>query len=312
MKGPVQIQPYTAWKEGERGIFTGIPMDIYRKARGVSRSELAKVMERPSHRHKETPSTEAQNWGTLFNDLILFGTRNFHVRPDTYPAKDGKAANAPMIDKPWNGNATFCSDWLAEHSDKPILKASGPHSAAWLTKALAVAQANHAFQELMEGAAREVSLFGAGPEEHGWPLAKGRPDILKLTEDGGAIIADVKTTVDANTRAFSRDMLAYGYHKQFAHYRAILQSLRIAPVRAFFIIVEKGDEPRVQVRQLAERAMDKGDFDLDDEWKLHRAFTLSGKWPDFADQPDDHQVGQIDLPDYLYPKEDDLIAPSTR
>lgn len=314
MKPAQTIQPYDAWKEGERGIFTGLPMDVYRKARGVSRTELARIMERPNHRLKETPSTEAQVFGTLFNDLMLFGDRNFHVRPDYYPAKVGtkygKEKHAGTIDKPWNGNATFCNDWMAEHSDKPILKSSGPHSAAGLNRALKVATANPAVQELMKGASFEVSLFGAGPEEHGWPLAKGRPDLLKLTEDGGAIIGDVKTTVDANTRAFSRDILSYGYHKQFAHYRAILQSLRIAPVRAFFIIVEKGDEPRVQVRQLAERAMDKGDFDLDDEWKLHRAFTLSGKWPDFADQPDSEQVGQIDLPDYLYPKEDDLITAS--
>lgn len=311
MKSAQQIQPFSAWKEGERGIFTGLPMDVYRKARGVSRSELAKIMERPNHRLKESASTEAQVWGTLFNDLVLFGDRNFHVRPDFYPAKDGKTKDAPTVDKPWNGNATFCSDWMAAHSDKPILKASGPHSAAWLSKALAKTQASPAFQQLAIGASCEVSLFGAGPEEHGWPLAKGRPDLLKLTDDGGAIIADVKTTVDANTRAFSRDMLTYGYHKQFAHYRAILQSLRIAPVQAFLIIVEKGDEPRVQVRQLAERAMDKGDFDLDDEWTLHRGFTLTGKWPDFADQQDDHQIGQIDLPDYIYPKTDDDIAPST-
>jgi hypothetical protein len=305
-----QIQPFSAWKEGERGIYAGLPMDVYRKARGVSRTELARLMERPSHRNKETPSTEAQVWGTLFNDLLLFGDRNFHVRPDFYPAKDGKTKDAPTVDKPWNGNATFCSDWMAAHSDKPILKSSGPHSAGWLNRALKVASENPAVQQLMQGASFEVSLFGAGPEEHGWPLAKGRPDILKLTDDGGAIIGDVKTTVDANTRAFSRDILAYGYHKQFAHYRAILQSLRIAPVRAFFIIVEKGDEPRVQVRQLAERAMDKGDFDLDDEWALHRSFTLTGRWPDFPDQQEADQIGQIDLPDYIYPKDDD-ITPSS-
>lgn len=307
-----KIQPYSAWKEGERGIYTGIPMDVYRQARGVSRSELAKVMERPNHRLKETAPSEAQVWGTLFNDLLLFGDRNFHVRPDYYPAKDGKSKDAPTVDKPWNGNATFCAEWMAAHSDKPILKASGPHSAAWLNKALAKTEASAAVQKLLEGASREVSIFGAGPEEHGWPLAKGRPDLLKLTDEGGAIFADVKTTVDGNTRAFSRDLMTYGYHKQFAHYRAILHSLRIAPVQAFFIIVEKGDEPRVQVRRIAERAMDKGDFDLDDEWSLHRQFTLSGKWPDFADQLEDHQIGEIDLPDYLYPKEDDLITPSTR
>lgn len=305
-----QIHPFDAWKEGERGIYTGVPMDVYRRARGVSRSELAKVMERPSHRFKETSPTEAQVWGTLFNDLLLFGDRNFHIRPDYYPAKDGKAKDAPTIDKPWNGNATFCSEWMAEHSDKPILKTSGPHSAAWLTKALAAAEKHPAVRQLLQGASREVSIFGAGPEEHGWPLAKGRPDLLKLTDDGGAIFADVKTTVDGNTRTFSRDILSYGYHKQFAHYRAILQSLRIAPVHGFLIIVEKGDEPRVQVRRLAERAMDKGDFDLDDEWSLHRQFTISGNWPDFADQLEDHQTGEIDLPDYLYPKDADLITPS--
>ena len=142
-------------------------------------------------------------------------------------------------------------------------------------------------------------------------LAKGRPDIIELTPEGGAIIADVKTTQNAGTREFARDILRYGYHKQFAHYRAILHTLGIAPVQAFFIIVEKGDKPRVQVRRLAERAMDKGDLDLDDEWRLYRKCVLSGVWPDFPDQLEPYQIGEIDLPDYIYPNEVGLLEGMT-
>lgn len=304
-----ELKPASDFKPGERGAFLGLSMETYLKAPGANRSLLSTVADRPSHHDNESESTDAQAWGTLFNDLLFFGARNYYVQPETYQSipKPTKANPFPVAEtKEWSGNAAVCKEWVAAHQDKPIIPATGSHSEDWLNKALAKCQADARVQALLKDAQYEVTIVGTGPEEYKWPLAKCRPDLVKIAPDR-LVVADLKTTVDATTRGFARQILKFGYHKQAAHCREILHNMGVSPVEYYLIILEKGDDPRVQVRRLAERAMDKGDFDLDDEWKIYQRCKLSGSWPDFSDEPEPHQIGLIDLPDHLYPTEvDDL------
>lgn len=297
-----KLQSASKWQPNEIGLYAGLSMEQYLDAPGASRSLLARVAARPSTAHERGESTEAMRWGTLFNDLLLFGQASFHTKPETYL---GDPQSAP---KPWNGNATACKQWLAEHTDRPVLRARGDHSAEWLTKALEQCQRNARVVALLKLCPhREATVFARHEEDHF--LLKGRPDLLGLPEDtGGPVIdVDVKTTTDAGTVAFGREMLRFGYHKQLALRRQIYHALGLSPVQAFLIIVEKGDAPRVQVRQVAERALDKGDLDLDDEMKIYHRCKISGTWPDFADEPEPHITGIIDLPDRCYAGEiDDL------
>ena len=301
------------WKEYERGMFLGLPMDTYLKAPGANRSLLQKCAERPSHAEKYSEGSEAQNWGTLFNDLLFFGTRNYYVRPDTYEStpKATKADHFPVAEtKPWNGNATVCKEWMEAHTDKPILPATGSHSEDWMNKALAKCHADPRIKEMLDGAMFEVTIFGVGPEEFHHPLAKCRPDIVKLTGER-AIFCDLKTTIRGSTDGFSREIMKYGYHEQAAHCRRILASLdEDLPLEYYFLIVEKGDDPRVQLRQLMPRAMDEGDHGLNDYWTIYQRCRMSRHWPDFADEPEPHITGMIDLPDFVYPEDDDEITTS--
>lgn len=305
------LKPATDFKPGERGAFLGLPMETYLNAPGANRSLLATVADRPSHHSKDWPGSAAQEWGTLFNDLLFFGTRNYYVQPETYEStpKATKANPFPEPEiKPWSGNATVCKEWVAAHKDKPVIPATGSHSEDWLNKALAVCQANARVQKLLADAQFEVTMFGGGPEEYKWPLAKCRPDIVKVLPDR-VVFGDLKTTIDANTQGFARHILKYGYHKQAAHCRQILNNLaKDTPLEYYFIILEKGEDPRVQVRRLAARAMDLGDLALDDEWKIYQRCKLANHWPDFADEPEPHHVGEIDVPDYLYPDDADEIT----
>lgn len=304
------FKPASEFKPRERGAYLGVPMKDYLSSPAASRSTLSTVANRPSHVGVDRPDTESLVWGTLFNDLLFFGTRNYYVRPETYEStpKPTKANPSPTPEiKPWSGNATVCKEWVEAHKDKPILPAIGSHSEDWLNKALKVCQENNRVAKLLDGAHFEVTLIGGGPEKHGWPLARSRPDLVKVAPDK-LIIADLKTTVDATTQGFARHILKYGYHKQAAHCRQILENLGASPIDYYFIMLEKGDDPRVQVRRLAQRAMDKGDFDLDDEWVIYQRCKLSNSWPDFSDEPEPHHVGEIDLPDYLYPDDTDEIT----
>jgi hypothetical protein len=308
----ITFKPATEFKPHEKGVYLGIPMVAYLAMPGVNRSLLSTVADRPSHHDKESESTAAQEWGTLFNDLLFFGTRNYYVQPETYEVtpKATKANPFPETEtKPWSGNATVCKEWVAAHQDKPILPATGSHSEDWLNKALMKCLADQRVRALMKDAQFEVTMVGAGPEKYKWPLSKCRPDLVKLA-DGRLILADLKTTIDGATAGFARQILKFGYHKQAAHCRQILANMGVEKLEYYFIILEKGDDPRVQVRRLADRAMDIGDLDLDDEWSILQRCKISNSWPDFSDDPEPHIIGQIDLPDYLYPSDTDDIAPS--
>jgi hypothetical protein len=294
------IKTAAQWEPEQTGIYTGLTMQTYLQAPGASRSLLARVAARPSTGlQMEAGSSDAQAWGTLLNDLLLFGTRDYYVRPDVYETGDRKPETGKPETKPWNGNAGVCKEWLRAHRDRPVIRAKGEHSAEWLDKAAAKALADPRVRELLKVCAhKEVSIFARHEEYHF--LLKGRPDLLGVFPDGRVVYADIKTTTDASTRNFSREILKWGYHKQFALGREILHRLGYSPFEGFLIIVEKGDEPRVQVRKLAERAMDKGDLDLDDELKIYGQCRVSGKWPDFPDEMEPHITGVIDLPEGCY------------
>lgn len=295
----LNIRPASEWKPNEIGAYSGLSMDTYLSAPGVSRSKLRVVAERPSHHDRDSKGeSDALTWGTLFNDALLFGTRNYYVRPETYKDDKGEV-------KSWNGNSTVCKKWLAEHSDKPVLNATGKHSADWIEKAVRVSLADPKVVALLQGATPEVSIFARHEE---YPLLlKGRPDIVNLSmAEGVVVFADIKTTVNAGTRAFARDMLKFGYYRQAALGRMITERLGASPFQFYLIIVEKGDDPRVQVRRLAIRAMDKGDLDNDDDLKLYLKCKLENVWPDFPDQGEPHIWQEIDLPDYLYGDVDEL------
>lgn len=293
--------PTSVFKPNEPGIYTGLKFEEYRSAPGLAGSDLKLIEESPAKyaRGERKVATEAMRFGTLANDLMLFGTENYYIAPETYPAPESTKKDAPIIQKPWNWGATYCDKWKQQHLDKPIIPRDGAHSAAWLKELRKKVSENPLAMDLIHNSMHEVSIFGRNED---YPvLRKGRCDGLQLLDGGGARITEIKTTTDASTRFFSREIMKRGYYKQAAYYREILQMLGFGPVEVWFIIIEKGRYPRINVRKLADRAMDKGDFDNDDLLQLYMNFKLQNFWPDFSDQQQitDSQPS-IDMPDYAY------------
>jgi hypothetical protein len=181
------IQSRDNWNPLEVGLYAGLTMQEYLKAPGLSRSDLVRVMDRPSDLADgiQTPSTRAMEFGTLLNDFLLFGWRNYYVRPAEYPStpKPTKAEPNPVTEmKPWNGNATWCVEWMTKHSDKPILPGEGEHSSAMLNNCAEKVLACPVAVQLIKEAAPEVSIFSA--HESHRKLLRCRPDLIKLCEDG--------------------------------------------------------------------------------------------------------------------------------
>ena len=84
----------------------GVPAELYRQQAGTTQSELNLFSKSPLlFKHGRTESTKAMALGGIIHATVLENRRPFYIRPETYGPDN----------KPWNGNATVCKDWLAAH-----------------------------------------------------------------------------------------------------------------------------------------------------------------------------------------------------
>jgi exodeoxyribonuclease VIII len=267
------------------GIVPNMTGREYRNDPGICKSELDVFNECPE-KYRDLKagllpykSSKAMDFGTLLHAVVLEQKEVFHVRPDTYPPDD----------KPWNANATYCKDWLADHSDRPVLSQSEVDRLYSVSHAV-IADKKTMFL-LCNATHREASVFHHDPET-GFRL-KCRPDII-----GENYIADLKTTRDASTRAFSRAILDFRYHVQAALYRRIMRAIGQPREHWYFIIVEHDPLPRVNVRELTQLARAEGEAELDKDLEGLMACRCSGEWPGYSGPGD--SIGSIDIPPYGY------------
>lgn len=302
------IYDRTTFEPGEICIVENLPYETYRAAKGIAGSDLDVLMKSPAEFKLgiRTEASPEMDFGTLFHSLLLTGRADYHVKPETYDA-DG-------VQKKWNGNANVCKEWLAAHQDKPIIPALGNHSAALLATMVTKVKAHPIANQLISRGVPEVSIF-ARHAECG-TLCKGRIDrLIRNTEQGQpTVIVEVKTTRDASTQAFNREILKRGYYKKAAWYRMLFHQMKISPIEYWLLPVETNGQCRVNPRRLAERAFEKGEFSNDDALALYHKCKQAGHWPDFVDSPfpsDGPNIPEFDLPDYCYSVELDAIKGMT-
>lgn len=93
----------------------------------MSRSDLLDFASCPSRWIKggkvedETDSTE---WGSLVDCLLTDGARfkdRFAIKPETYPIFDKRTEQPTGETKPWNGNSTWCKEWIAAQGGKTCI-----------------------------------------------------------------------------------------------------------------------------------------------------------------------------------------------
>jgi hypothetical protein len=301
------IYSASQFKPETQGIFTGLPMDVYQKAPGLSKSRGFTLGRSPiDYKRIEVGQlrpavTEALEHGEIYHSLVFENRRDFHIEPKTYKAPESTKKGAPIIDKPWNNNANACKDWNAKHSDRPILS---DYDAGEIERSAKYLRDHPLAGPILAAPGLiEVSFFAVEPKRG--ILLKGRADKLIPGRSPGVFrAADLKTAKDGTTREFSRVILNRGYHIQAAQYRLILRLLG-ADLSGFdFIIHEKGPAPKANVRFLSERAMDKGARELEKIFDLYERCRDRGVWPDYHDS--EPQIGPIDLPEYAYNDESDV------
>ena len=108
---------------------------------------------------------------------------------------------------------------------------------------------------------------------------KARPDAWK-----GSMIMDLKTTQDADLRAFQSSAYKYGYYLQAGMIACALRSLGKRIDKFVFVAVEKEPPYAVGVYMLDDEALDYGILEFDALMK-HYAFCFErDEWPGYQTQ----------------------------
>lgn len=274
----------------ETGIIPGLPIAEYHKRAGLSKSQLDLLRDSPEvfkdfQDGRYVPEqTEAMRIGTFIHSLALENRTDFVIAPETIADESGK-----MIE--WNGRKKVCRQWKWMQV-LPVLtksEAADVHALAYAVRYDPLAK------QLLSSGQRELSLFVY--DEGLSRTFKARPDWT-----GSDYFVDLKTTTDASTDGFGKEIYNRRYHVQAALYLRVAGWLGMPQTKFYFVAVQKSTPPRVNVRLLHESALDLGQNELDDDLKLLAECEASGNWFGYsgAKAKSIETIEKIDVPEWVH------------
>jgi hypothetical protein len=205
--------------------------------------------------------------------------KEFAQTPTTYPAAKGE-------EKPWNGNATYCRDWLAtcEAAGVTPVKSSDWLTAEAMMRALAVWLDK--VPVLATGKA-QVSVVWVEPKSG--VTCKGRIDWITP-----GWLCDYKTTVDASPWGFGRQAGQLGYHIQAAMYQDAWHILTGERVPFLFIAQEKVQPFAAGLYPMQDASIAAGRALYEKAAYWWGQSKKSGEWPGYSSVPE-----PINIPQYM-------------
>lgn len=246
--------------------------DEYRKDPGVNKSTLWEIRKSPAHyrwavdHQGEEEDTPAMKLGRAVHMAVLQPNefvKHYAVAPDVdRRTKEGKAAYA---------------QFLAEHEGCEVLTEDEFDTVNEMAKSVR----RTTFLEPTMMAKTEMPMFWDDPRTG--IRCKGRVDAI-VPICGKVIVADLKTTTDASTEAFTRDAIRMGYHVQAAHYMNGIREtagFRV-PTEWWFVAVEKKPPYAVNVIKMSDAMLDAGQFKLMELMDRLDECLRNDEWPGYG------------------------------
>ncbi len=210
------------------GMYINMPEVVYRGANAWNWSVLrkgagkggtmSKVKYAKDTQGKDEDDTADKLMGRCFDIVHLQRPRVgelIAVVPPTYPFEKSTGRGAKKIteeiDKPWNGNATFCRNWIKQQNSegREVLRAKQRNRLVAMADSL---DSIAAVREMVEGALIQPCIFWRDPQTG--LMCKAKLDCYKA----GRIGDDKKVAKSAAWEPFSGHVLAYKIHCQAAMY----------------------------------------------------------------------------------------------
>jgi hypothetical protein len=109
-------------------------------------------------------------------------------------------------------------------------------------------------------------------------------------------IVDLKTTMDGSPRAFRKDVMTYGYHRQSALYLEAAHKLAGITSHDFVhLVVEKSPPHAISIYVLDDATLEKASQELIELLQTYKKCTETGIWPGY-----DTSVQSMSLPDWAW------------
>lgn len=255
----------------------------YRKHPAISRSELFKISESPEkfkyYREHPEESTPALVFGQLFHAMAL--------QPEMV---NEQFAVAPNVDRRTKAGKEAFAEFEAQAEGKTIVSVDMVEQATAMCEAL---NKNEFVKKLFKGE-KEKPFFWV--DEMTGEKCKCRVDVL--TEVGeNIIIIDLKTTDNAETEAFIRSAIKYGYDFQSAMYSEGVKTNTGREPLFVFIAIEKKPPYAINILQADELLIRRG-YDLFREFiGIYHDCKQTDNWYGYLGKY--NQINNLALPSYL-------------
>lgn len=254
------------------GIHHGVDNADYHSAPGVSKSGLDQLARSPYHYHARylaenrprSEPTAAMEAGTRAHCAVLEPEefeRRYRVGPDV--AKTTKA---------WKE--------AAEHAEKDGVTLIKPseHATA-MAQRKSVLQLPDVAEAFANGHA-EVSAWWEDPETS--VLCKCRPDFVHEC-DGGVVLFDLKTTINASPEEFARSVARYRYAVQAAWYSDGYRLASGVEVLGFVFVCVESDYPfAASALMLDQESFEYGRREYRRNLNAYAACVERGEWPGYS------------------------------
>jgi hypothetical protein len=255
----------------------------YREHPAISRSELFKISESPEkfkyyREHPESPTPDLL-FGQLFHAMAL--------TPDTVWEQ---FAVVPKVDRRTKAGKEAFADFEAQAENKTIVSVDMVEQATAMCEAL---NKNEFVKKLLKGE-KEKPFFWV--DEMTGEECKCRVDCL--TEVGeNLIIVDLKSTDNAETEAFMKSAIRYGYDLQSAMYGEGVKANTGKKPIFVFIAIEKKPPYAINILQ-ADELLIRRSYDLFREYLgiYHECKTTDNWWGYLGRY---NQINNLALPAYL-------------
>lgn len=221
----------------------------YNAAEGIRRSDLWLMKDSPEKFkwHQEHPEAEEESqefiFGRACHKLIL--------EPSSFGME---YAVAPNVDRRTKSGKEQWTQFCEENTGKTVISRD---DYAMMLDMLGSVSGNALANDMLSGQ-HEVPFFWTDRDTG--EKCKCKADVVRRA-DGKYVVIDYKTTKDASTEAFNRNLFRYGYHVQAAMYTEGLQTaigLDYRP-RFLFVAQEKKAPYGVNVIEVSDDVMQYGD-----------------------------------------------------
>ncbi len=238
----------------------------YDEVQAVNKSTLWEMRRSPLHYWHlihDTPrkDTPAMAFGRAVHAAILTPTaykRNYAVMPD--------------IDRRTKAGKEAYEIFLSESEGKEILSAD---DAKTIKQMVAAFRKNKNAVELLKSTRRERCLFWKDTESG--IDCKGRLDAISKD-----CIIDYKTTTDADTEAFRREAIRYGYDLQAAMYMEAARANGYSPNGFIFIAQEKNPPYLINILSAGDAFIDRGMWIMRDLLAKYKTCVETDTWPGYG------------------------------